>query len=113
MGVRPRSGKGGDPAVSSLSGGTTPPMTPAQKTQTDRLAPPPAAAPGLPAGKRRGVDWAGIISKLGPILGLLVVFILFAVLRPGTFATFDNVELILLQTAVVGSAALGTTLVIL
>src|SRR5207247_2822075 len=67
----------------------------------------------LPVGKRRGIDWAGILSKLGPVFGLLMVFVLFAILRPGTFATFDNVELILLQTAVVGTAALGATLVII
>jgi ribose/xylose/arabinose/galactoside ABC-type transport system permease subunit len=58
------------------------------------------------------LDWAGISSKLGPVIGLLVVFVLFALLRPSTFVTFDNVELILLQTAVVGTAALGATLVI-
>jgi ribose/xylose/arabinose/galactoside ABC-type transport system permease subunit len=63
--------------------------------------------------KRRAPDWTGWISKLGPLLGLIVVVVLFAALRPGTFVTFDNAELILLQTAVVGTAALGTTLVII
>lgn len=65
-----------------------------------------------PPGKRRRFDTAALSSKLGPVLGLAVVFGLFAILRPHTFMTFDNVELILLQTAVVGTAALGTTLVI-
>src|SRR5262249_4466460 len=67
----------------------------------------------IPAGKRRGPDWSGWISRLGPLLGLFVVVALFALLRPSTFVTFDNAELILLQTAVVGTAALGTTLVMI
>jgi ribose transport system permease protein len=65
------------------------------------------------AKRRRGPDWASLTGKLGPVLGLLVVFVLFAILRPHTFLTFDNVELILLQTAVVGTAALGMTLIII
>lgn len=72
----------------------------------------PQAEP-TPGSSGRGTDWASIFSKAGPVLGLLVVFGLFAALRPGTFFTFDNVELILLQTAVVGTAALGATLVII
>lgn len=54
----------------------------------------------------------GIMTRLGPFLGLLAVMILFSALRPKTFATFDNLQLILLQTAVVGIAAIGATLVI-
>jgi len=38
--------------------------------------------------------------------------LLFAVLRPGQFATSGNLEIMLLQTAVVATAALGMTLVI-
>jgi ribose/xylose/arabinose/galactoside ABC-type transport system permease subunit len=41
------------------------------------------------------------------------VFGLFAFLRPETFLTWNNVEIMLLQTAVVGTAALGMTLVII
>ncbi|CAN5566496.1 ABC transporter permease [soil metagenome] len=52
------------------------------------------------------------LTKLGPFIGLLAVLILFSALRPKTFASFDNLQLILLQTAVVGIAAIGTTLVI-
>jgi ribose transport system permease protein len=66
-----------------------------------------------PPSKQRGFGWAGLIGKLGPLLGLILVVVLFALLRPGTFLTLDNAELILLQTAVVGTAALGTTLVII
>jgi ribose/xylose/arabinose/galactoside ABC-type transport system permease subunit len=46
------------------------------------------------------------------VLGLFFVVVLFAALRPQTFATFDNAQLILLQTAVVATAALGATLII-
>jgi len=67
----------------------------------------------IPPGKPRRPDWSGWITRLGPLLGLFVVVALFALLRPGTFVTFDNAELILLQTAVVGTAALGTTLIII
>lgn len=54
-----------------------------------------------------------LIEKIGPVLGLICVFGLFALLRPRTFATLDNAQLILLQTAVVGMAALGATLIII
>lgn len=54
-------------------------------------------------------EWA---KKLGPLLGLLLVVALFSSLRPRQFPTAANVEIMLLQTAVVGTAALGMTLVI-
>jgi ribose/xylose/arabinose/galactoside ABC-type transport system permease subunit len=54
-------------------------------------------------------DW---LDKLGPLIGLLLVLGLFSVLRPQTFLTMDNMQLILLQTAVVGMAALGMTMII-
>jgi ribose transport system permease protein len=53
------------------------------------------------------------LKALGPVLGLVVVFALFAALRPRTFFTVDNIQIMLLQTAVVGTAALGMTLVII
>lgn len=52
------------------------------------------------------------LEKLGPLAGLALVFLLFAVLRPAQFATPANLEIMLLQTAVVATAALGMTLVI-
>ena len=52
------------------------------------------------------------VKKLGPLLGLLLVVALFSALRPRQFPTAANVEIMLLQTAVVGTAALGMTLVI-
>ena len=54
-------------------------------------------------------EWA---KKLGPLLGLLLVVAFFSTLRPRQFPTAANVEIMLLQTAVVGTAALGMTLVI-
>lgn len=53
------------------------------------------------------------LRKLGPLIGFAFVFILFSVLRPRVFPTADNLELMLLQTAVVGTGALGMTLVII
>ncbi|MBI3112739.1 MAG: ABC transporter permease [Ignavibacteriales bacterium] len=53
------------------------------------------------------------LRKLGPLTGLVFVFALFALLRPEHFPTADNLQLMLLQTAVVGTAALGMTIVII
>ena len=61
----------------------------------------------------RRIEWSDLLGKLGPVIGLAFVFILFAALRPRTFATPVNAELMLRQTAVVGLAALGMTLVII
>ncbi|MDQ3622204.1 MAG: ABC transporter permease, partial [Verrucomicrobiota bacterium] len=52
-------------------------------------------------------------AKLGPVIGLIFVVALFAILRPATFLTPDNFQIMLLQTAVVGTAALGMTLIII
>ena len=52
------------------------------------------------------------LRRLGPLAGLGLVVLLFAALRPGQFATSGNLEIMLLQTAVVATAALGMTLVI-
>lgn len=53
------------------------------------------------------------LRKLGPLLGLIFVFLLFAALRPKTFLTLDNLQIMMLQTTVVGTAALGMTMVII
>ncbi|MEM5776711.1 MAG: ABC transporter permease, partial [Anaerolineaceae bacterium] len=53
-----------------------------------------------------------MLSWVGPMLGLIAIVALFGFLRPEAFLTADNAELILLQTAVVGTAALGMTLII-
>lgn len=58
-------------------------------------------------------DFRVWLDRIGPLLGLLFVIGLFSALRPSTFATLDNGQLILLQTAVVATAALGMTLIII
>jgi ribose/xylose/arabinose/galactoside ABC-type transport system permease subunit len=54
-----------------------------------------------------------LVDKLGPLLAMLGVWCLFAVLTPKTFATWENTQSVLLQTAVVGIAALGGTMIII
>ena len=56
--------------------------------------------------------WRGLTAG-GPVVGLMGVCVLFAVLRFGTFVTRDNFAIILEQTAVIGIASLGMTLVII
>ena len=57
--------------------------------------------------------WAEWLDKFGPLVGLVFVIVVFGLLRPQTFLTWGNFEVMLLQTAVVGTAALGMTLVII
>lgn len=58
-------------------------------------------------------DARRLLAKLGPVIGLVFVFGLFAALRPQTFLTGDNMQIILRQTAVIGTAAIGMTLIII
>lgn len=60
-----------------------------------------------------GRAWKSWLNTLGPVLGLVVVFGLFALIAPPSFATGRNLETIARQTAIVGTAALGMTLVII
>lgn len=53
------------------------------------------------------------LTAFGPLIGLVAVCVLFAALRFDTFVTRDNFAIILQQTAVIGLAALGMTLVII
>lgn len=60
------------------------------------------------------VAWLGpLLRRFGALLALAAVYALFAGLRPQTFATLDNLQIMALQTAVIGTAALGMTLVII
>jgi len=52
-------------------------------------------------------------TAFGPLIGLAAVCMLFAVLRFDTFVTPDNFAIVFQQTAVIGVAALGMTLVII
>ncbi len=85
-------------------------MTTLTQQRPDQPSPPPPA-PTLPLDERGGPDWAALLSKLGPLIGLIFVVVLFSALRYHTFFTLGNFELILRQTAVVGIAALGMTLI--
>lgn len=52
------------------------------------------------------------LNRLGPALGLLVIYVFFALLAGETFWNVRNLETIVRQTTIVGIAALGMTLVI-
>jgi ribose transport system permease protein len=58
-------------------------------------------------------NWRGWLNIISPVLALFAVFGLFALIAPSSFATTRNMELIARQTAIVGVAALGMTLVII
>ena len=51
------------------------------------------------------------LNRLGPIVGLVVIFGFFALIGPDSFASGRNLETIARQTAIVGMAALGMTLI--
>lgn len=53
-----------------------------------------------------------IATTLGPMLGLAAAWTFFAVLAGEHFRSLDNQRLMLMQTAVVGAAAIGATLII-
>lgn len=52
------------------------------------------------------------LAKAGPLVALAAVWGLFALLGGGDFSSWSNQRLMLLQTAVVGAAAIGATLII-
>jgi len=54
-----------------------------------------------------------LLTGFGPFIGLVAIVILFASLRWETFVTWDNFAIIFQQTAVIGIAALGMTLIII
>jgi len=58
-------------------------------------------------------DWKKWLNTFGPVLGLVLVYGLFAVIAPSSFRTARNMEMIARQTTIVGIAALGMTLVII
>lgn len=61
-------------------------------------------------GSRAWVSW---LNQLAPLIGLIGVFLLFAALAPSNFASVRNLETIARQTAIVGIAALGMTMIII
>jgi ribose/xylose/arabinose/galactoside ABC-type transport system permease subunit len=52
------------------------------------------------------------LKRLGPVLGLGIVYLFFVLVGPEAFATTRTLETIARQTAIVGTAALGMTMVI-
>lgn len=52
-------------------------------------------------------------NRFGIVLGLIIVYIFFAIFAPDSFTTLRNLETIARQTTIVGIAALGMTLVII
>jgi len=57
--------------------------------------------------------WRRWLNTIGPLLGLVLVYGIFALVAPPSFTTGRNLEMILRQTTIVGVAALGMTLVII
>ncbi len=53
------------------------------------------------------------LTRMGPLLGLLAIYILFALIGPQSFFSTANLETMARHTAIVGIAALGMTLVII
>jgi ribose transport system permease protein len=54
-----------------------------------------------------------LVNSLAPFFGLFAIYLLFVVIGPESFSSPHNLETILRQTAIVGTAALGMTLVII
>lgn len=52
------------------------------------------------------------LRSLGPAFGLVFTWALFALLAGGDFVAFENQRLMLLQTTVIGCAAVGATLIV-
>jgi len=53
------------------------------------------------------------LSTLGPFIGLVLVYLFFALIGPDSFTSIRTLQTIARQTAIVGTAALGMTLVII
>ena len=67
----------------------------------------------MPSDPRLPTRLRSILDQLGPLLALIAVWSLFAAMRWDIFPTWENTQSILLQTAVIGIAALGGTMVII
>ncbi len=63
--------------------------------------------------EKRGFNWRSWLNTLGPVLALMVVYGVFVLIAPPSFATTRNMEMIARQTTIVGVAALGMTMVII
>jgi len=54
-----------------------------------------------------------VLSGFGPVFGLLLVYGLFVVIGPDSFSSLRNLETITRQTSIIGTAALGMTMIII
>lgn len=61
----------------------------------------------------RQEDLRRLLVHLGPVLGLITVYALFALLRFDRFVTWSNASIMLQQTAVIGTGAIGMTLIVI
>ncbi|MDA0989222.1 MAG: ABC transporter permease [Verrucomicrobia bacterium] len=57
--------------------------------------------------------WKRRLNQFGPCIGLGAVFLLFAVIGPDSFSSIRSIETIARQSAIVGIAALGMTMIII
>ncbi|HOW63837.1 MAG TPA: ABC transporter permease [Verrucomicrobiota bacterium] len=57
--------------------------------------------------------WKRWLGRIGPLLGLLLLFAFFAMVAPPSFRSVRNLETIARQTTIVGLGALGMTAVII
>jgi ribose/xylose/arabinose/galactoside ABC-type transport system permease subunit len=72
-----------------------------------------AAASGTVSSSRSRIRVGALLRNLAPLAGLVCVWGLFALLVGERFSDWDNQRLMLLQTAVVGTAAVGATAIII
>lgn len=80
--------------------------------QTNQNAQHPEETPALGWRHHQQTLWHWL-SKLGPLIGLGFVWALFAALVGWDFVRWNNQQLMLMQTAVVATAAVGATLIII
>lgn len=57
--------------------------------------------------------WHRSLNTMGPVIGLLLIYIFFMAIGPSSFSGTRNLETIARQTVIVGTAALGMTLIII
>ncbi len=66
------------------------------------------STPGLPT-----ATWQAIPSWLGTLAALVLIFLYFAIAAPPEFRSQSNIELIARQSAIIGTLALGMTMVMI
>lgn len=78
-----------------------PPKAPAARAASEAAAP------------ETGANWKAWLNRLGPLLALLIIYGLFAAKMPENFLRANNLVTIARQTAIVGTASLGMTMIII